>query len=1289
MEPWTRLNSRIPNTKSRLSTAVLPVLQFSIFVCLLFSIVFVAPAYAQLYSASVTGTVTDVSGALIPSARITLVEEQKGVTFNGITDGSGRYLLRQIPPGLYDIAAEAPSFKKERKDKIKLDINQNISVNFSLSPGVVTEVVEVQAEGTQIATQDAVTGQTVGRELIDNLPSLNRDVFSLITLAPGVVETNEGGNGTGVNFNMNGSRNSTADMLIDGASASNFEQNSGITNIPYEPSVDSVEEFKVESSSFSSEFGFSGGTVINVITRSGTNEFHGTLYEFLRNSATDANDWFSNKNGAPIAGLKQNNFGGTIGGPIRKNKTFFFFDEESLINRASTTHTQGVPTLAERAGNFGELCTERGGSFNSSGQCSNPGGQLWDPYTGTFNPDPAGDGSIAPGAVRSNFIPFNNLATYSSHGNPALNGTPFQLAGGPGNLLDPVGMKLLSLYPSPTVNCVGGGVNCLRINQTANFFAAGVTKFNRNKFDVKIDHHFSVNDQLSVKYSQQWTDSSDFNCFKNVGDPCTQGPSEDTRHLVAANYNHTFNANLLLVVNYGLVRGFDFVHGIGGEFPNIDSSFASLGFPSYLNHGFHVLPRIGVGSGYNAPIGTQTFSITREGQDSHHLGGIISWLRGKHELKFGAEARLNRINHTNPGWPSGFFNFDRTGTSQISSVPDQSAGGDSFASLATGVGPPSNAGGGCTPCQVGFINAVSTQSFRYAGFVQDNYRVTRNLTLNLGLRYELALPRTERFNRMNWLDPSVVSPLSLTPALNGVPAPISLHGGEVFSSPNDRYNYFTDYKNIQPRFGFAYQPIHDLVVRGGYGIYYLQPRYGAAGTGPWGYQGFDIQPPWITTLNFDGATPFNTLKNTSCQPPNASGAVTCGVPSPPGASLGLLNDIGTAAVGPIRTVSNKIPYEQVWSFGFQEQLPQKTILDINYLGKKGTHLYLGGFRDLNFLGPQVLALSPADRGNLTNLVPNPFFFSGSGNCDPAHFICNPAVALSAPQIAAFQSPTSPIHVPFPQFTNFQGDSPPIADSIYHALQVRVERQFNKDLMFLATYTWSKSIDNASATDDSLSFLGGGFQGGTLPVQNPNDLRAERALSVFDITHVLQLSYVYALPVGRGKLLGKDMPGVLNAIVGGWQTNGILRIDSGRPIIPTLANPASIPTWGQRPNLTGSLTRASGSPESFTNLNDSNSYFGNPGALSQPDNFTLGSAPRTIGSVRQPGARNIDMSLFKEFPLAGIREGMHLEFRVESFNTFNHPRFAGPDAIVGDPNYGKITSTLGGPREMQFGLKLYY
>ena len=424
----------------------------------------------------------------------------------------------------------------------------------------------------------------------------------------------------------------------------------------------------------------------------------------------------------------------------------------------------------------------------------------------------------------------------------------------------------------------------------------------------------------------------------------------------------------------------------------------------------------------------------------------------------------------------------------------------------------------------------------------------------------------------------------------------------------------------------------------------------------------------------------------------APSGINCSVPSPPGSSKGLLNDIGTDAVGPFRDVSRNIPYEQAWSFGFQMLLPKKVLLDTSYVGKKGTHLYLGGFRNINYLGPQVLNMTPVERGNLNNTVPNPFFFDSSsgGQCDPTQSICDPTVALSAQVIPAYQSPDQPLHVPFPQFTSFSGDSPPIANSTYHALQIRVEREFANGLQFLATYAWSKSIDNASATDDSNVFLGGGTtDGSTLNVQNPFDLHGERAVSVYDIPHVFQFSYVYEFPLGRGKRFGSGMNSVLNAFLGGWQTNGIIRIAAGRPIIPLLDSSNPIPTWNQRPDLTEPLRRASARPEAATDPTTGTSYFANPEALSQPADFTLGTSPRTISSVRQPGSRDVSMSLFKEFPLAAIREGMRLEFRAESFNTFNHPQFDGPNTNVGSGDFGFITSTINSPRQLQFGLKLYW
>ena len=1284
-------------------------------------------AQAQLYTGSVSGLVTDPSGAVVPAAKVTLTDELKGYTFTAQTDDSGRYLLRSIPPGTYSLQVEAQGFQRQRKDHLRVDVEQNLSADFTLTVGKTTETVEVQATAVHLQTEDAVTGQVVNRKFVNDLPLLDRQFVNLTYLAPGVTETDAPGSQSsqgGINFNSNGSRNATADVLIDGTSVTNFDQNSGIQNVPYTPSVDSVEEFKVQQSNFSAEYGFAVGAIINVVTRSGSNQFHGSLYEFFRNSVMDANNWFNNATSTPIPALRRNNFGGTLGGPIRKDKTFFFFDYEGLrAKTAATSGAMGVPSLCERGdpsgvcpvgtpalGNFGELCPEAGGSFDATGMCSVAAGQLWDPYVATFSSAPPN--GAPPGAVRTAAIPFDNLATYTSPGNPALNGTPFQLPAGPGNLINPVAAKLFLLFPTP--NIAGASPSA------GNFFSSGTNGDSRNQFDLKIDQRFSDKDLLTGRYSQLKETTTSFNCFGNFVDPCfssingSTGSGTTKRYQLALNETHTFSPTVVMTITFGYLRGFDDYPGIKNSFPNIDSLYAQTGLPSYLNNSFGTIPSIAIAgyptgnAGHN--LGTADFSITREGQNVYNLGGSVGWLHHKHELKSGGEFRIRQINHGNPGWPSGFFGYDYSATSQVST--DSTTGGDGMASFLTGVGSFLGSTGGCTPCQQGFNNFVSTTSFQYAGFIQDNYKVTPKLTLNLGLRYELNTPRTERYNRMNWLDPNALSPLQLSSAqLQGLTPEETqnlqvLRGIEVFVSPQNRHNYYYDYKEIQPRFGFAYQLPQQAVLRGGFGIYYSTPRSGAAGTGPWGYQGYNIQPPWLTTLNLDHTTPWNLLSNTSC---SFTAPYTCSVAPPPGNSLGAFNDIGSAAVGPIPAISQNTPYEQAWSLGLQKQLPGKILFDATYIGKKGTHLYLGGFRDQNIVPKSVLSLSPTDIGNLYNLVPNPFYFDPTAHpgqaCDPTHYICNQASSLAAPQVPEFQ-----LLLPHPQYVNFQGDSPPIANSTYHALQIRAEKDFSMGLQFLATYTFAKSIDDASATDDSVVFLGGGFlnTGTVLSVQNPYDLRGERAESVFDIPQVFQFSYVYEIPVGHGRHFGSKMNSFLDAVVGGWQTNGIIRIDDGRPILPLLYsqinffNSGNIPTFGQRPELTQPLIRAPGSIEqaAVTN-NDPNgtmSYFSNAtialqannqGALVVPANFTLGNAARTLSYIRQPGARDVSMSLFKDFSLSKVREGMRLQFRAESFNTFNHPHFGGPDTLVGSPTFGKISYTVNDPRELQLALKLYF
>ena len=805
---------------------------------------------------------------------------------------------------------------------------------------------------------------------------------------------------------------------------------------------------------------------------------------------------------------------------------------------------------------------------------------------------------------------------------------------------------------------------------------AGSTKSRDNKWDLKIDHRFSQKNLLSAKYSHDYSTSSSFNCFGNAADPCSIGPNSGGAHMFALNDAHTFNPSTLLTVSYGLSRGTYYYGGVANSFPDV-SPVDVIGEPQYMkSSGYNWFPAVGIGNytaaqgnAYN--IGGNPWSYAKQGQETHHLIGTLSWVKGTHEFKFGGEGRLHRLNYTQPNYaPGGVFNFDATGTSnydpncvQTETNTCYNYGGDGMASFLIGAQPNDCCG------QYEIPNSVASQNFEFGGFVQDNWKKTDKLTLNVGLRYEVVLPRTERRNELNYLDPNVQSPLTLDGQ--------HLLGGEVFASSHDRYSYAPSYKNFQPRFGFAFRAPHNTVVRGGYGIYFSAWRGAVAGTSGVGQQGFDQVTDLVASHWGDGVTPAARMSD-----PYPGGPM-----KPPGSSLGLLNDVGHGAYGPIRNISNKVPNEQSWSLGIQHETKWNLVLDAAYIGKKGTHLYFADAGNYSHLGSWVESI-PIDGPNpkdpcetltitcLNTFGPSPF-------ADPTR--SNAAQILDPGNPLFWDMTTAQKMMAHPQFYGFAGDEPPIANSIYHALQVRAEKRFSNGLQFLTTYTFSKSIDNSSLTSTNSIFLGS-----FASLQNPNNPNGERSLSSFDIPHVLQFSYTYELPVGRGKLIGGNLNPILNGIVGGWRTNGIWRFNSGRPIQPALLGDWShpLPTYGaQRPNLIGTPHRNGGKDSTWINQ-----YFTTADGsdfLAAPDAYTIGTAPRMLGKVRDPGAANADISMFKEFGLGKLREGSRLEYRLESFNTFNHPQFCPPDVTFGVDTFGQTYYTCNAPRELQMALKFYW
>jgi Carboxypeptidase regulatory-like domain len=1203
---------------------------------------FPALLLSQAYFGTVAGVVTDPSGAVVPGVKMTLTDVEKGYTFNATTNKEGQFTLPSIPPSSYTLTAQMNGFDKAVRTGIKVDVTARVTVNMSLKVAGATQTVQVSSQNTSLQTQDATTGQVINKRYIEDLPLTDRYLLNLTALAPGVNKVDDacGTNCTGTNFISNGSRNSTADVLMDGASITNMEPNGGVTNVTYTPSIESVQEFKVQQSNFSAEYGFSGGSIVNMVTQSGTNVYHGELYDFIRSQALDANDWFANHYGQPIPNLSRHNYGGTIGGPIFKNKTFFFFDWDGTHQVSQTTPQAGVPSAAERTGDFGEVCAAYGGTFDSTGMCSNPNGQIWDPYSNTYDP-------TIGGGRASTFIPFNNMATYASPGNPKLDGTEFQLSGAPGDLIDPVAQKMMNLFPQPNIQ--GGTIY-------DNWIASGSSLFVSNQFDIKIDQRFSQSNLLSGKYSQFWDTTTGYNCFGNYIDPCAGGPNQSPSHLFALDDTQTFNPTTVLDVTFGFTRGSERISSYppaGSKNPPADP-LSALGFPSYLNTaGYIGVPSMFIQGGYYSAgyqsAGSDPYGNYKQGQDTGDLAVTLTKQLGKHELKIGFDGRLHQMNYIQTNAPNGTFYFGQHGTSECNPGDVTVCGGDAMASFMIGYA----SNGGSYEIQ----DQNAQENYQFAGYTQDNWRVTNSLTLNLGLRYDVTLPRTERHNRQNWFDPNAISPLQV-PGVSPYGGGGPLVGGEVFASSAQRKVNDTDWHDWQPRFGFAYQFSPKWVVRGGFGVFYSQNKSGVTGVAPYSSRGYNQFTNMVTTYHNDGATPYLRLSN-----PYPNGLIL-----PPGNSLGLLNDVGFDASGPIR--SEKVtPSEESWTLGIERQLPRNILLDVEYIGKKGTNLYWGGNNRIDILPIEVENYSLDQIAAIQTYVNNPF----------QGYITDPNSNLSQAQVQQYQ-----LQLPYPQFTSVTTDYKPDASSIYNALQVTSQKNFSNGLQFLITYVWSKSIDESSVPDDNTSWLGGiGASGAPLGPQDPNRPYLERSLSTFDVPQTFQVSYVYALPIGRGRRFLGDSSRLVDGLIGGWVTNGVWRLSAGRPLVLTTSDGTSLPTYGtQRPNIVGTPKRNHGHDWI-------DNFFTDPSAFQLPQPYTLGNAPRGYGGVRTPYLFNVNLSLMKIFSLAAVRQGMSIEARIEASNAFNHPTFGTPDTSLDDGSFGVISYTSSAPRQVQIGVKFHF
>jgi hypothetical protein len=714
----------------------------------------------------IRGTVSDSSGAVISSARLTLTDAGTNVAQKVMSNDHGVYIFSGLHASNYRMLIESPGFGPVEKSGISLTVNQQTTLNVTLAPAGASASVTVESVPVLLDSDNATLGTDIGTTYLTQVPLENRDPFGIVFLAAGVTESAGSGINdsypAGTNFVSNGQRNSTADIRLDGVLTTAPEQGEGGTsNIYYQATVEALQDVKVQNNSFSAEYGNNGGTVIDEVMKSGTNALHGSAYEFNQNAIFDARDYF---NSGPKPGHSQNQFGFSIGGPIIKNKTFFFGDLETVLASNPVNIVATVPTAAEIGGDFSQAMTydENGNAVLN---------QIFDPLK--IDAD-----SYTRPAYADNTIPTGEI--------------------------DPVGQAILNLYPES--NTAGDSVSGANNYRDVILSTSKVLQF-----DFKIDQHFSDKSTLSGRYSNVFANGSTPTIFGdgefNDGTAFTERVFND-----GLSYAYTPTSNTLWTAAFGLDRVSQPSHS---NYP----SPTSVGFPSYLEqNGIVRMPSIIMPESPWTSLYDQCCVDTQFAHTLLDYSSAFTWTKGQHTLKFGGEQRIFYNNFFQPNYPNGYFSFDQDVTAQVPYDTDNGIQGNSFAGLLLGYGDSGS---------INVTQSVADKSMETGFFAQDDWRATSKLTLNLGLRYEWSSPYTERHNNTQFSDFTGASGIS-TGAATGVLAdgtPITIPGvgnlqGTTIFASNQKRSAPTDWNNVAPRAGFAYLVNDNLVVRGGAGIYY-------------------------------------------------------------------------------------------------------------------------------------------------------------------------------------------------------------------------------------------------------------------------------------------------------------------------------------------------------------------------------------------------------------------------------------------------------------------------------------
>ena len=1093
----------------------------------------VSQSFAQT-SAGVNGVILDSSGATMPDTQVTITNLDTGAKREATTNESGGYQFALLQPGRYSIAARRQGFKRVSRDGLQLEVNQVARVDFSLEPGAVSETIEVEASAALLESNTSAVGQVIETKAVSDLPLNGRNFVQLAILGPGVVGVGYAASGTigsgtrpddmrpGTELFSNGNREQSNNFMLDGVD-NNFRRNGLIT---LRPSVESVREFKIQTNLFQAEQGRNPGATVNVITKSGSNAFHGSAYEFFRNTQLDAKNFFT-KAGAPKAQYQQNQFGGSLGGPIKHDKLFFFADYEGFRKRQGTfASVNTVPTVAMRDGDFS--------------------------------------------AVRPIFNPFTvRTAAGTASG---YTRDPFPNSTIPKNLFDPVTGRVVQAYPLPENSSL-----------TSNQITNPVQGQFWDQGDIRVDYNLDSNTTVFGRFSQQNTltlppSTFGLRTIPGLGVPVGLGNSGTyagsntlvAHHAVIA-ATHVFNSTFIVDARFGYGR-FN-LHAIKDGEPGANLG-EKLGVKNSNQGPFAYGIPIFSPSGYTG-IGSSAAMPTIRLENTFNPNISFTKIHGAHVIKFGTNIVRRQIIDYQLNQGDGNYSFSAAFTTDPNNTGKT---GDAMASFLLG-----------TPSAVSqdfLLVWPGLRALEIGSFVQDDWKVSSRLTINLGLRYEHTPPPVEVNNQ--WANMDLVAGKLLLAGVNS----------------DRQVGVKNDGNNWAPRFGFAFQARPHTVIRGGFGVFYNTQGNGSALFRL--HRQLPFGPNYNASVNQFSATPQR---------------VQDGLPPIPSVDKNLVinNPSGSFNIVP---PNYKTGYAMQGNLGIQQELPQWGLV---LKGAYVVNLARQVDSNFNINTPDPGPGTPQSRYPLRNILPN---------------VVN----------ATFGDTTG--------------------KSAYHSFQFTAERRFTGGFSWLASYTYSHSIDNVPTQQ------GGGADG---PV--PQDIRyrfLDRGSSSFDIRHRTTQSVIYDLPFGKGRHFNMSNS-FANAIVGGWQLNGILTLQGGLPFTPTLQTSVSN-AGGSRPDrlATGEL-----SDPTITHWFDTS--FGTAGApWATPLQYTYGNGGRN--TLRGPHRTNIDCSIFK---VATIAEHYKLQFRAEFFNALNHPQFDLPNAAIGGASAGIISSTVGSPRDIQFSLRLSF